>query len=72
MAYLSDTISEVVKKRIRSAKPKAIVLTHAHFDHIGSLEGLLRMWDVPVYAHQKELPFLTGKEDYPEPDRSYN
>ncbi|CAI8766864.1 hypothetical protein EMIT07CA2_10007 [Brevibacillus sp. IT-7CA2] len=36
------------KNRIPSAKPKALVLTHAHFDHIDSLEGLLKMWVVPV------------------------
>jgi glyoxylase-like metal-dependent hydrolase (beta-lactamase superfamily II) len=68
MPGFSDNISEAAKKRFRSSKPKAIILTHAHFDHIGSLEGLLKLWDVPVYAHEKELPFLTGKDDYPEPD----
>jgi glyoxylase-like metal-dependent hydrolase (beta-lactamase superfamily II) len=64
----ADNISDAAKKRFRSGKPTAIVLTHAHFDHIGSLEALLEFWDVPVYAHEKELPYLTGKADYPEPD----
>jgi glyoxylase-like metal-dependent hydrolase (beta-lactamase superfamily II) len=64
----SDNISEAAKERFRAAQPKAIVLTHGHFDHIGSLEGLLEQWDVPVYAHEKELPYLTGQADYPEPD----
>ncbi len=49
-------------------KPKAIVLTHGHADHIGSLESLLKEWDVPVYAHRLELPYLTGKSSYPPPD----
>jgi glyoxylase-like metal-dependent hydrolase (beta-lactamase superfamily II) len=26
------------------------------------------MWDVPVYAHELELPFLRGRQAYPEPD----
>jgi glyoxylase-like metal-dependent hydrolase (beta-lactamase superfamily II) len=49
-------------------RPAAIVLTHGHFDHVGALEPLLAVWDVPVYAHTLELPFLTGRADYPPPD----
>lgn len=49
--------------------PQAIVLTHGHFDHVGSLDALLKEWnDVPVYAHRLELPFLRGKSSYPPPD----
>lgn len=48
--------------------PKAIILTHAHFDHIGGLIDLLEHWDVPVFAHRLELPYITGKRDYPDPD----
>lgn len=49
-------------------KPRAIVLTHGHFDHTGSLKSLLKEWDVPVYAHPLELPYLTGRSSYPPPD----
>ncbi|MDT0158884.1 MBL fold metallo-hydrolase [Bacillus sp. AG4(2022)] len=52
------------------AAPKAIVLTHGHFDHIGGIIGLLKTWKVPVYAHELELPYLTGEKDYPKPDAS--
>ncbi len=48
--------------------PQAIVLTHGHFDHVGALSDLLKTWDVPVYAHALELPYLTGKSAYPPPD----
>jgi glyoxylase-like metal-dependent hydrolase (beta-lactamase superfamily II) len=50
------------------APPSAIILTHGHFDHIGSLEALLETWDVPVYAHPLERPYLTGRSPYPPPD----
>lgn len=48
--------------------PLAIVLTHGHFDHVGAVQDLARHWNVPVYAHQKELPYLTGAKVYPAPD----
>ena len=46
------------------ARPEAVVLTHGHFDHAGSALALARDWDVPVYAHPLELPYLTGLSDY--------
>jgi glyoxylase-like metal-dependent hydrolase (beta-lactamase superfamily II) len=50
------------------SRPRAIVLTHGHFDHVGVLEDLAEEWDVPVYAHELEKPFLDGSECYPPPD----
>lgn len=50
------------------ARPAAIVLTHGHFDHVGSLRPLLDAWDVPVFAHSQEFPHLTGEEAYPPAD----
>src|SRR5919106_6132432 len=50
------------------ARPAAILLTHGHFDHVGSLRTLAERWDVPVYAHRLELPYLTGRSSYPPPD----
>lgn len=52
----------------RGARPTAIVLTHGHFDHVGAVRELAERWDVPVYAHRRELPYLTGRADYPPPD----
>ena len=49
-------------------KPSEIILTHGHFDHVGSLSYLLEEWNVPVYAHYLEIPFLTGRSSYPPPD----
>lgn len=50
--------------------PKAIIMTHAHFDHRGSLLQLAEEWDVPVYCHHRERPYLTGRASYPPPDPS--
>lgn len=48
--------------------PVAIILTHGHFDHVGTIKKLLQKWDVPVYAHALELPYLTDLSAYPPPD----
>ncbi len=50
------------------SRPAAIILTHGHFDHVGALEDLAERWDVPVYAHILEHPYLDGTAAYPEPD----
>jgi len=47
------------------AKPDAIILTHGHFDHYGSALQLATYWNVPIYAHRMELPYLTGKDQLP-------
>lgn len=52
----------------KGAKPLAIVLTHGHFDHAGNAQALAQEWNVPIYAHELEMPFLTGKSDYPPQD----
>lgn len=50
------------------SKPEAIYLTHGHFDHSGAARELAENWDVPVYAHRMELPYLTDRSAYPPPD----
>jgi len=47
------------------ARPTAILLTHGHFDHTGSLRKLADEWDLSVYAHLMQKPYLTGASAYP-------
>lgn len=65
----ANQILEAAEARFGTdARPEAILLTHGHFDHAGSALVLAERWDVPIYAHRLEMPYLTGKSDYPPPD----
>ncbi|MBM7840333.1 glyoxylase-like metal-dependent hydrolase (beta-lactamase superfamily II) [Alkalihalobacillus xiaoxiensis] len=39
-------------------KPIAILLTHAHFDHIGAVDEVRDAFHCPVYLHEKEAEWL--------------
>lgn len=42
--------------------PKAIFLTHAHFDHVMGIEGWVKAFDIPVYLHEEEKAILANPE----------
>ncbi|MCG7345139.1 MBL fold metallo-hydrolase [Sporosarcina sp. ACRSL] len=53
-----------------NSKPVAILLTHAHFDHIGAVDRVRNHFDIPVYIHEAEQewlgnPDLNGSSKYP-------
>jgi glyoxylase-like metal-dependent hydrolase (beta-lactamase superfamily II) len=62
----ADFIIETAEEKFgKDSKPEAIILTHGHFDHVGSVITLADYYNVPVYIHELELPYITGKKDYP-------
>jgi glyoxylase-like metal-dependent hydrolase (beta-lactamase superfamily II) len=65
----ADQILQAAEARFGGgSRPASIVLTHGHMDHIGSASQLAETWDVPMYAHRLEMPYLTGKSFYPPAD----
>lgn len=46
---------------------KRIILTHGHSDHIGAIKKILKVKEIPVFAHRIEIPYMEG--DYPYPNR---
>ena len=59
-------------------RPAAIMLTHAHFDHIYGVDALVREYDIPVYMHPDEVYTLRNTNPYvcrmyglPEPEAAF-
>lgn len=46
-------IEEYIEKN--NLIPKAILLTHAHFDHIGAVQPLSKRYSLPVYMSEEEV-----------------
>jgi glyoxylase-like metal-dependent hydrolase (beta-lactamase superfamily II) len=61
-------IKAACEARFEGRPPEGIILTHAHFDHAGNVEQLATEWNVPVFAHRLEMPYLRGESDYPPAD----
>jgi hydroxyacylglutathione hydrolase len=56
----SDEISSLLRKEKLTLQ--AVLLTHAHGDHIGGIAGLVKDWKTPVFVHQKDLYILQDAE----------
>ena len=62
----------------RGLRPAAIMLTHAHFDHIYGVDDLVREYGIPVYMHPDEAYTLRNTNPYvcrmyglPEPETAF-
>ncbi len=66
--FAAKIIEKAERRFGTRSRPEAIFLTHGHFDHAGNARALADYWGVPVYAHRLEMPYLTGRSDYPPPD----
>ena len=52
-------------EQLNAGPLQRILLTHGHSDHVGAVKGILKNYEVPVYAHQIEIPYMEGEVVYP-------
>ena len=54
-----QSTEETLLEAIGGEKPRALLLTHIHFDHAGATGSLVRRWpDLEVYVHERGAPHL--------------
>lgn len=67
--FEGERLIELVKSR--GLSPKGILLTHAHFDHVGAINTLQKEYpELPVYVHPNDLvvlnhPLNSAPPEYP-------
>ena len=58
-----QSCEETLVAALGDVRPRAILLTHIHFDHAGVSGALVRRWpDLPVYVHEVGAPHLADPE----------
>jgi len=62
LKFMGNKLQKMLEKQGNLVR---ILLTHGHPDHVGSLNCILQHYEVPVYAHRDEEPYLQGEIPYP-------
>src|ERR687893_425619 len=54
-----QSTEETLLEALGGEQPRALLLTHIHFDHAGATGALVRRWpDLEVYVHERGAPHL--------------
>ena len=50
---------ERIIQAAQAYRPAAVLLTHAHWDHIGAVDAVCGHFGIPLYVHEADAPKLT-------------
>lgn len=50
--------AERVAAAVGTRRPEAVLLTHAHFDHMGAADALCSRYQIPLYVHEADAAKL--------------
>ena len=57
-----QSTEETLLEALGEVAPRAILLTHIHFDHAGATGALLRRWpDLPVFVRSSGIPSSSAR-----------
>ena len=51
--FEAEKIIETMKAN--NLQPKCIVATHGHFDHVGAISEIKKVYDVPIYLNENDI-----------------
>jgi glyoxylase-like metal-dependent hydrolase (beta-lactamase superfamily II) len=58
-----QSTEETLLAGLAGVQPRALLLTHIHFDHAGAAGALVRRWpDLEVYVHERGAPHMVNPE----------
>jgi glyoxylase-like metal-dependent hydrolase (beta-lactamase superfamily II) len=58
-----QSCEDALLEGLAGERPKALLLTHIHFDHAGAAGALVRRWpDLEVYVHERGAPHMASPE----------
>ncbi len=58
-----QSCEETLLAALGGERPRALLLTHIHFDHAGAAGSLVRRWpDLDVYVHERGAPHMAHPE----------
>lgn len=64
-AYTEDEFNKVLHYlKHKNVKPKAIMSTHGHIDHICGNKSFIREYDIPFYMNKDDIFLVEGAKHY--------